>query len=480
MTPALTIGSALLYMWALIQSLPFAAAYFGGSYIKAIVWAAVAMAAILIAGAAAARRLGPKSFLLLLVAASLAVRLGWVLWIDTPPVSDFKDMYDAAVRGAGGDFSFAGNEYFSRWAYLVGFTLYETVVVKLFGASVLVLKLLNAVFGAATAVVVYRIGKACFNAYCGRIAALLYAFYLPNIMMCSVLTNQHLSTLLFTLGCGLLATGRLRSRFGWLWIGLLFAAGQIIRPLGAFYVVAAVVYGLVWLVRRPENARRTVLLARLAGLAVVYFVVLQLVGQLLIGAGIARYPLAAQEPYWKFMVGLNRETTGGWSQADTDYALSFPLGSVRDEAELTLLRERLRTVELKSLLWDKARLLWGADDASAYWSLYQTKQAQLQADFNRAERAFYLAMAAFGVIGALALLRRRAEERGYALFALLLVGYAAIHLVIEIQTRYRLDMMPAFVLLQSFGIYTVHQWMQTARQHIPNWRHSPWKKSRSL
>ncbi|MCC3371596.1 glycosyltransferase family 39 protein [Cohnella sp. REN36] len=480
MRAVLAIVGALFYAWVLIQSLPTAAARFGGGYWEAVLWIVLAIFAVL-AAAAAVRRLGTRTFLVAIAAAGLGVRIAWVLWIDTPPVSDFKDMLDAAIRGAAGDFSFAGNEYFGRWAYLMGFTLYETVVVKLVGPSVLVLKLLNAAFSAATALVVYRIGRSVFGETTGRIAAVLYAFYIPNVLMCSVLTNQHLSTLLFALGCWLLVFGRLRTRYGWLWIGLLFVAGQIIRPLGGFYAAGAVVYGLVVLLRRPGPISRRAILLRLAGLAAVYLIGMQLVSQALIGAGFARYPLAAQEPYWKFMVGMNVQTTGGWSQEDTDYALSYRLGSERDAAERTLLLERLRTVDVPALLWAKAKLLWGGEDASAYWSLFQTPQADLQAPYIRAERVLYAAMAAFGVVGMLALWRRREEdEQGEMLLAMLLLGYAVIHLVIEIQTRYRLDMMPAFILLLSYGVRTTAVRCGRWKNQLFDWRRFSWKKSKSL
>jgi hypothetical protein len=57
------------------------------------------------------------------------------------------------------------------------------------------------------------------------------------------------------------------------------------------------------------------------------------------------------------------------------------------------------------------------------------------------------------------------------LFLILLLGYAALHIVIEIQTRYRYDIMPCVFILQSYGIYVCYAgiarlfaWKRTAAE----------------
>ena len=44
---------------------------------------------------------------------------------------------------------------------------------------------------------------------------------------------------------------------------------------------------------------------------------------------------------------------------------------------------------------------------------------------------------------------------GYQLILIFLLGYAAAHILIEVQTRYRFDIMPAMMILQGYGIYLV-------------------------
>ena len=43
----------------------------------------------------------------------------------------------------------------------------------------------------------------------------------------------------------------------------------------------------------------------------------------------------------------------------------------------------------------------------------------------------------------------------YPLILIFLLGYAAAHILIEVQTRYRFDIMPAMMILQGYGIYLV-------------------------
>ncbi|WP_044505087.1 hypothetical protein, partial [Megasphaera massiliensis] len=68
-------------------------------------------------------------------------------------------------------------------------------------------------------------------------------------------------------------------------------------------------------------------------------------------------------------------------------------------------------------------------------SLGEMNLPAIQVSAERIEGASYAVMSLFGVLALIALLRRRTVSRS-TLFLVLLLGYAAIHLAIEIQARY--------------------------------------------
>ncbi|WP_052487955.1 glycosyltransferase family 39 protein [Gordoniibacillus kamchatkensis] len=217
-----TIFFALTLYFSFINS----AKYLGG-YVPTAALLALVVLVVVLAAHLLARRLTQKQFIILLLLVGFGFRVYWILLIDTPPVSDFLDMHNAALQAAKGDFSFGRSEYYSRWVYQLGFTIYEALIVKLFGAPIIILKLFNAVFNVGTAFVVYLTAAKLFNELSGRIASFLYALYVPNIIMCSVLTNQHVSTFFFSLGCYLLVRKGLVPKYSWIWVGLLFALGNM-------------------------------------------------------------------------------------------------------------------------------------------------------------------------------------------------------------------------------------------------------------
>ncbi|MFC3800644.1 ArnT family glycosyltransferase [Cohnella sp. GCM10012308] len=410
------------------------------------------------------RRPGRKTFLVLLVVIGLGLRIGWICINDASPRSDFLFLYNAAREAAGGSFGFADSAYFTSFPYQFGFTMYEAAIIRLFGDSLIVLKVFGAIFNMGTAVILYFTGARLFNETCGRLASCFFAFYLPNILMCSVLTNQHLSVFLFFLGCSLLLKRR-GSLLSWLWAGIAIGLGQLIRPIGVVYLSGIVLFALleVWKKLREGRRRKA---WRQAGMLLamigIYATIQWAANASLQNAGITHQALSDGDKYWKFMVGLNSETNGGWNKEDAQYANGYAYGEERHQAELLRIKERLENkTEVLSLMGRKLVLMWGSGDSSAYWSLEGTGRVQLERSLSLAERPQYVVFCGFALFALLALWRA-GMYRGPLLYILLLLIYAGAHLAIEIQTRYRLDLMPAVMLLVSYGVWQTYSSIRRA------------------
>ncbi|WP_052487956.1 hypothetical protein [Gordoniibacillus kamchatkensis] len=232
--------------------------------------------------------------------------------------------------------------------------------------------------------------------------------------------------------------------------------------MGVFFIAGFVVYALFFLLRTWRLKDGWFAWAKFFGVILVYLAAQQAINASFIQSGITDYPLSSREPYWKYMVGLNRQTTGGWSYDDDQYVLKYPLGEPRNEAERQLMLDRMSDKQaLLQLFADKFKFMWGTADSSVMWSLWELKKPWLDGSLTATERIGYVAMAFFALTAMIGLLRRPGGT-GFTLFLILLLGYAAVHIVIEVQTRYRFDIMPCLIVLQSFGIYSLLSWRTAA------------------
>ena len=406
-------------------------------------------------------------FLIILLLIGFCIRLFWVLNVDTPIISDFYVMYNAAISITEGAYNFSSSQYFTTWVYQLGFTFYQAAVLFIFNHHVLALKLLNIAFSIGIIVCIYFTGKRLFNASVGRIAAIMYTIYIPNIMFTSVLTNQHIATFLFYLSFYLLITKFRASRIAWLYIGLLLSVANVLRPLAPVVLIAVVIYFMLYLLTKdsiPVKDKLFCVGKNLIGILLTFVLVGKLISAAFIAGGLTEYPLENRDPYWKFVLGLNSETSGQYSESDAELIISLPLGEERDEISKQLIMERLENKsQLIQLFKNKFKLMWGGNDASIYWSLdtfeedslFGFDRLELMECLYAAEQIFYILIIFFSAVAFVFLFIKKQKEYPYSLYILLIVGYILVHLLIEIQTRYRYFIMPAFILFAGYGLVKI-------------------------
>ncbi|MGF9963872.1 ArnT family glycosyltransferase [Bacillus rhizoplanae] len=404
--------------------------------------------------------LSKVSFIILLTLCAFAIRFIWILKIQTPLESDFAVIYESAVQAAHGDYSFSSSSYFTAWVYQLGFTMYQAFIIDLFGNNIFILKFLNILYCTGTTLCVYGTASKVFNEWTGRIAGLLYALFIPSIVMSSVLTNDHLSTFLFYLGFYLLVTKGLRSKYTWIFVGAALAFGDIIRPLGSLVLIAVILYLFLEGFLGKDKKTMFTTTKKLIGILVVFYAVHYIVSSALIATGVTKYPLSNRDPLWKFVLGLNHETKGTYSASDAEQVMSLEIGEDRKAKEMEIIKERVEDKEqLFKLFGDKFAYMWGDADSSIYWSLGQLDNKELYNTAVEYERYVYIATMLFGMIGLLYLLFTKQKHFQYTLFLLLIIGYVCIHFLIETQTRYRYFIIPSFFIIQSYGVYVIHKYM---------------------
>lgn len=401
-----------------------------------------------------------RGFAPVLFLVRFALALFFILWLDSQPVQDFATMYDAARQLAQGSRAYLDNIYFFNWAYQSAFVAYEALVIALFGSSLLPLQLLNAVYLAGTNVLVYLIAKRFLPERAAMTVGVLYAIYPAPLFLAGVLTNQHLSVFLLYSALYVLLSKELTALRA-LGTGALIALGNAMRPIGVILMLAA----LLWLLIRALHW--TDWRSALHGLyvAVSYFAVGAALSGLIAVTGINPEGLANNQPMWKFVVGLNQDSNGSWNRADYETYLSLPTQEGH-EAMTEVVKERLSVgpIKLAGLALRKSSVMWASNE-DLYWGFGHLDQEapaisfpvtlswnSMQLLLGSIDKGIYLLAFGFALVGLI--LRLRSPERcGRSLpLVLLLCGYYGVHLIVEVQSRYRYFLMPCVFLLAGIAL----------------------------
>lgn len=180
-----------------------------------------------------------------------------------------------------------------------------------------------------------------------------------------------------------------------------------------------------------------------------YYVFFFVFSYSLIFSGVTDHTLKNRDPLWKFVTGLNVETTGKFSTDDAKLVQSLPLGE-RESLEKEIIRERLvDKKELIHLFKNKFALMWGDLDSSTFWSVGDLDKYKLTNHLQKYERIMFVSIILVGLISINKFVLRYSQNDAYILLLLFILGYVFIHIIIEIQTRYRFEINPSIIILCS-------------------------------
>ncbi len=136
-------------------------------------------------------RQGRIPFLLILML-GLALRLGWIVWVDPQPVSDFKDYYHFALGFYKGHMSFTPIQRHP------GPPLVMLYAFWLFGPSVKSIWILNTLISGVLITTVYSLARQMLGLWQGLLAALLMAL-LPQMIAYNALASSEMISVPFSM-----------------------------------------------------------------------------------------------------------------------------------------------------------------------------------------------------------------------------------------------------------------------------------------
>jgi hypothetical protein len=433
----------------------------GGAYVLLTLLGLGVTGGVTIAGL---RFLAPhKAFPVALFSLRFFIALGVILIFGAQPVQDFQTMYDAACQVAQGSREYLETDYFYNWAYQTGFVAYEALVIRIFGESLLPLQVCNALWMAGTGCLVYGIARRFLSETGAMTISLVYALYPAPYFLAAVLTNQHIATFFYYMGFWLLVR---KDKLNLPWAvlgGLCLSLGNVMRPLGAVIVLALLCWVLVRLCRwRGPGVLHAGGL--LLAVGVTYFISTEFFSWLVQATGLNPEGLSNNLPMWKFVLGFNLESGGAWNQADYNAYYLLPREEAGEQMS-QVVNQRLSSLGLGGFLelfWKKSRTMWGSLEY-LYWGFgHLNGDAQVLGGLTLSQCLNVLNylnqgvfLGAFGLAGvALVFWLWKGCGKGLRLpvmLGFLLCGYYSVHLLIEVQARYRYFLMPAVFLMAGAG-----------------------------
>lgn len=396
---------------------------------------------------------GNKWFLVTLFLISFLIRLLWIIFIDTMPVSDFKVMYDGASEIAKGNYNFIlESYYFNTWVYQLGFTGYLALLMKLFNNSLFMIKFVNVIIVSLIPVVIYFSAKKLTNEKVARVAAILYAMYIGSIANTSVLTNQHLATLLFYIAI-LLLISNINRTFKWILVGVCIGLGNMIRPEGSIVILAILLFVVFKNITDIKEVGKS--LIEFGGILIIVVMVSQLFSFVFINSGISKYPLGNRDPLWKFSCGLNPNSKGTYNDEDLNYLYNAQLSGVsRNEAHMTLIKERLSNQsQLVITMAYKYVNMWALNDTSLQLSFTDNVDKPIIYDMTiKLEKIQYIIIVVLYMIGIFEIIRNKEGFSNNHIYLIIFLGYLLAHLLIEVQPRYRYFALPILFIIASYSL----------------------------
>lgn len=388
----------------------------------------------------------PK-FELCLFIVSLLIRVVVIFAMNTAPVSDFKYMLDAAIKFNNGTMNFNKDTYFTLWGYQTGFTLYEAFVLKIF-KSPMVLKILNAVYSSVIVVLIYKFAKKITNEKIAKVSSFLYSILVLPLVLNTILTNQHLSTMLSYLGLYCIFKDKPKLK-DFIIAGVLVSLGNVIRPEGIIVVFSMFMVMLLGLTKK--NIRDSII--KYAAFAGVYLFVGFVLSQTLIITNINKSGLSNKDPLWKFVLGFNGETCGAYAESDTG------LVNNKKEAKKVILERINSPLKVSHLVVCKTNNFWLQDGMSWDTGDRLIKVMGITVNFKDVED---IAMGfntvqniVCYILCLLGVLFNYKDKKHSMLMLMLIIVTFAVYTLIEIQPRYIYFIQVALFIYASYGIKTL-------------------------
>lgn len=365
-----------------------------------------------------------NKFIVFIFLFSFVLRLGVIVLVETPVISDFKLMYDAALEIVNGTDSYKSMSYFITWGYQMGHVLYEAFLLSIIN-SIFFLKIINCIITSLTVVFVYLISRRICSEISARISSILYSIFLFPLLLNSVLTNQFLPVLLILIAIYILLNINFKKKFiiSSVVVGILLGFSNIFRSETIVIVFSILLYfGFLFITKVDWKKLIISFLIIFMG----YYVVFNGTSLLLKVTGVSPSGLDILNSSWKFVVGFNYESNGMYT--DEDAALYSRDSEAADKEAIKRIMQfkkiPLHFLKKTKVLWFNSDLSWSISEDESY---YKT--------LNIINQLWIILFNILAVCSAFKFIKLKFNKE-HVLVCLILLVYFGVYLLIEVMPRY--------------------------------------------
>ncbi len=400
--------------------------------------------------------LGSKNiskFPLILFGLMFLIRLLIVCTINTPVISDFSVILNAAKNLLIGLNTLNTETYFYTYAYQTGPVLYTYALLKICN-SVLFLKIINCLFSSLNCVLIYYLSKKFSSPKSAQIISLLYGLLSFPLFFNTVLSNQIPGSTFFYLAL-LLLLNNFHSLKNYILSALLLSVGNLIRCEGIIFICALIGLYLIYLISKKTSKKMHI---GMFLLVIIYFLLNSLFSFTIKASGLNHEGLSNNYSNWKFILGLNQNTCGSYNEEDLIYMVDNETSKKEIINRLTILNPKTLT----DLIVCKAGINWGGGNVSWTFANLPPKNYHilgltfsnigLEKTLNSLNKLIYYTAFILMLIGLVKYYKNKETNLNVLLFVNILAINFIVYSLIEVQPRYIYLLQISIFILASLGI----------------------------
>ncbi len=386
-----------------------------------------------------------KTAMIVLFILSVTVLGSWNFICDTRPVSDYKVLIEGANSIIDGEFPLLAKEkdnYFYFYNFQIGYAFYLSIFLRLFGGSLVALKIIEIIVITLSNMVVYKIMRTFFSFKESFFTGVLMIMN-PYIFMGSgIVNNQHISCLLCLLSIYIYL--RKKHFVKYIFCGILLALSQTLRPTTMVILVAFIICSLLYGFFKKE---KQVLFGAVTILAV-YFVIFNLINLFFIFSELAPIGIKNTNLYFKIVLGLTGNGITGQSTTSAYHTQLYYDLKAFDfdyEAYKNAAKEYLITCFLDGKInyhWIINKMIsfsGGVDNQYSFTNAaFNNNHSLLVGILNVIGTLSYFVSILFSIVRSF-IEKKVVEKKAYMLWILVFGLFFFAYVFTETQTRYRYE-----------------------------------------
>ena len=376
-----------------------------------------------------------KTFLKLIFLLSLLIRIAYVVRLSPHNLS--LDSYD--WMGIAENIT-AGSGLGDTWRP-PGYSVFLSIIILLFGKSIILLRIINSVLGSLTCIIVFFIGKKVFSSSVGKIASILLCFYPYLIAYAGDLLSETFYTFLISIAIFfILLCGEKPNLRNSIITGIMFGITALVKAT----VLPFFLFACGWLWWKTKKIK--------TGLYVGIFTLITISPWTL--RNFIHYDrfILISPGYQSLWIANNDETMILETSGERDKPMTENYVPPRQQEILKLPRmESEKIFKQEAIDWIKSnpeKFRWLLKRRLIhFWRLYPMMAYKWQKIAAMITSGIYIPLCFMGIILSIK------NFKNTSLLIFLFIIYTAVHLPFATMIRYRTPIDPYIII---FAAYTIH------------------------